>query len=448
MPWQQHVADVAMEIDPATGLLWYRRITLLVPRQSGKSTLILAVFVHRALAWSHAQRSIYLAQTGLDARGKWHDDWLPMLEKSPFGKHRPKLFKPRKTNGQEALFWRNGSSGPSPGPLTPKSGHGKTTDLVVLDEAFAQVDGRVESNYSPTMITREDRQFWIVSTAGESEGKSPFLWGKVQTGRERVAEGRDSRNAYFEWSAPDEADRTDPRVWLDTMPAIGHTVTLDDIQSELDGMENDVSEFDRAYLNRWGTAVTSSVISSAAWDAGARSTGIAGAPILSVEVSNDRHWSTIVATGHHVGAVGEIATETVAVDRGTSWVIDRLGQLISDHHVTVVGVDATGPAASLIPQIKGLGVHVEAVGGTDMARAAATLYDAVRDGLLVHRNQAEINVAALNAQRRTTGETWRWSRSASNVDISPLLGVTVGHWLVSSGVAAEPVASEPAFMTL
>src|SRR5215207_2302173 len=42
MPWQQHVADVAMEVDPDTGRLVYRRIVLTVPRQSGKTTLLLA----------------------------------------------------------------------------------------------------------------------------------------------------------------------------------------------------------------------------------------------------------------------------------------------------------------------------------------------------------------------------------------------------------------------
>ena len=50
MPWQQRVADTALEVDPGTGRLAYREVTLTVPRQSGKTTLILALAVHRALA--------------------------------------------------------------------------------------------------------------------------------------------------------------------------------------------------------------------------------------------------------------------------------------------------------------------------------------------------------------------------------------------------------------
>ena len=43
MPWQRMVADVALELDPATGRLAYRQIGLTVPRQSGKTTLLEAI---------------------------------------------------------------------------------------------------------------------------------------------------------------------------------------------------------------------------------------------------------------------------------------------------------------------------------------------------------------------------------------------------------------------
>ena len=39
MGWQRYVADVAGEIDPATGLFAYAAVGLTVPRQSGKTTL-------------------------------------------------------------------------------------------------------------------------------------------------------------------------------------------------------------------------------------------------------------------------------------------------------------------------------------------------------------------------------------------------------------------------
>src|SRR4051812_42149759 len=82
MPWQRRVLDVALEIDPKTDRLAYREIDLTVPRQSGKTTLLLAVMVHRARAWDR-QRILYSAQTRLDARKKWEDGHVPLLEASP-----------------------------------------------------------------------------------------------------------------------------------------------------------------------------------------------------------------------------------------------------------------------------------------------------------------------------------------------------------------------------
>ena len=76
MAWQQHVADVVLEIDPATGRLAYDEYVLTVPRQSGKSTFILSKFVHRCSAtkfFGPRQRIVYMAQTRLKAREKMEE---------------------------------------------------------------------------------------------------------------------------------------------------------------------------------------------------------------------------------------------------------------------------------------------------------------------------------------------------------------------------------------
>src|SRR5262245_9995567 len=107
MPWQRHVVDVALEVDPDTGLLVYREIDLTVPRQSGKTFLLLAVMIHRALGFGQRQRQriLYTAQTRNDARRKWEDEHVQVLQRSPLRNR----FTVRKSNGAEAIRWRNGS---------------------------------------------------------------------------------------------------------------------------------------------------------------------------------------------------------------------------------------------------------------------------------------------------------------------------------------------------
>src|SRR6185437_684665 len=161
MPWQSLVSDVSHEVDPETGQLWYREVIITVPRQSGKTTLVLATAVRRALGHPIPQVITYTAQSRIKAREKWEDEHLPILERSPLAP----FFRVRKTTGNEAILWRNGSRH-GIDASTDKAGHGPTIDLGVLDEAFAHADSRVEQGLKPSMVTRPGAQLLILSTAG------------------------------------------------------------------------------------------------------------------------------------------------------------------------------------------------------------------------------------------------------------------------------------------
>jgi hypothetical protein len=73
LPWQRQVVDVALE--HVRGQLVYRDVVVSVPRQAGKSVLLLTVIVHRLLA-SHCA-AVYGAQSRLEARQKMLLDWWP-----------------------------------------------------------------------------------------------------------------------------------------------------------------------------------------------------------------------------------------------------------------------------------------------------------------------------------------------------------------------------------
>ena len=81
MPWQRHVADVACEIDPVTGFFFYREIRLLVPRQQGKTTLLLAKATHRMLS-APRMRLVYTAQTRNMARRRLEEDFYTPIADS------------------------------------------------------------------------------------------------------------------------------------------------------------------------------------------------------------------------------------------------------------------------------------------------------------------------------------------------------------------------------
>lgn len=432
MPWQRHVADVALEVDPDTGRLAYREVVLTIPRQSGKTTIGLSIRVHRAVGFGGPQNLVYTAQTRNDARMKWEDEHAPMLEASPFSD----LVYPRKRTGAEAFVWNNGSIDALPAP-TAKAGHGKTLDLGFIDEAFAQTDDRLEQAFRPAMVTRPQPQLWIVSTAGTAESK--YLRAKVQAGRARVAGGRPSRVAYFEWSAPNDADPLAPATWWSCMPALGHTITEDVIRAELDSMiqqngPDGLQLFRRAYLNQWVDEFPSgwTVIPQVAWQSRGRAAGRPVGPVVFAVASAypDAERTSIAVAGR--GADGELLVQVVACHEGTSWVATRLQELRDKHGPVAVVVDEKGPAGQLIPTLRNAGIEATSPTLRDVAHAAGMFHAEVMGDAptLRHYGQAELDDAVAAAVKRPLGEAWTWARKGI-VDISPLEAVTLACWGVA-----------------
>jgi hypothetical protein len=433
LPWQRFVADVALELDPQTERLAYREVVLTVPRQSGKTTLLLAVMVDRAIGFGHRQNVVYAAQTRNDARHKWEDDQLPVLDASPF---RP-LYRTRKANGSEAILWRNGSRH---GLIasTKKSGHGSTTDLAVIDEAFAQPDWRLEQSLKPAMITRPEPQLWVVSTAGDQD--SAYLWTKVERGREACQLGTDTGVAYFEWSADEDADAGNPATWWSCMPALGHTVTEAAVAADFLSMPG--SEFERAYLNRWvrERATDDRVIPREWWEACAVVRSMPLDPVtFAIDVTPDHAWSSIAVASD--AADGRVHLELIEHRPGTEWVVDRLAALCTRWNPSAVAADVTGPVGSLIPRIERNGVTITPIGAREQTQAAGMFYELVESRRIAHLEQPEMAAALEGARRRAVGDAWKWSRVNSSVDISPLVAVTFALWAHHRAEAPVDIAA-------
>jgi hypothetical protein len=419
MPWQRQVADVAMETDPATGLLAYDEVDLTTPRQSGKTTLELGVLVHRCRRWARS-RALYAAQSRLHARKKWEYEHVEALQRSPFAGE----FGVRYQRGDEAIRWNNGSLHGITAP-GETAGHSEVLDLAVVDEAWAHEDARLEQGLSPTMVTRPQPQLWVVSTAGTV--RSAYLRGKVDQGRARVAAGRRSTVAYFEWSAPEGADPDDPATWWACMPALGHTVTEARIAAEYERLSLD--DFCRAYLNWWPGAIPNDwqVIAEAPWRALADADSAMVDPVaFAADVTPERSHAAIGAAGRRGDGLEHV--EVVDHRPGTGWVVGRLVELAGKWSPCAIVVDDTGPAGSLVAPLEEAGLEV--VRPTARARAAADggFYDAVAERSLRYVPRPALDAAVAGAQQRPLGDAWAWARKGLSTDITPLVAVSLARW--------------------
>ena len=417
MPWQQDVLDGALEVDSETGLLAYREVVLTVPRQSGKTWLLLCLMVHRALGFGEPQMILYSAQNRIEARKKWEDDFLRRLQKSGL-RHQ---FEVRKQIGQESIRWNNGSLHGITS-ATEKSGHGSTLDLAVLDEAFAHEDARLEQALKPSMVTRPEPQMWIVSTAGA--GRSAFLRGKVDAGRVKASAGLSEGSFFCEYSAPEDADPADPATWWGCMPALGLTVDESVICADYLSME--LPEFRRAYLNEWPDSTAGGLIDLVSWRALADPDSCAaGEVIYALDVSLDERWAALALAGRRADGLMHVSVD----DRpgpGTGWVVPRCKELRDRFGARFV-LDRGGPAFSLKPALADAGVRVIEMGLPDVRQACGQFLDAVAGGVLRHRGQPDLDTAVAVAQPRPTGEGGPVFGRKSG-EITSLNACAFAHW--------------------
>lgn len=434
MPWQRHVADVAFEIDPNTGLLVYREIVLTVPRQSGKTTLTLSIMTHRCVAMGPNQRVFYTAQSGKDARLKWEDDHVPVLDQSPFAP----LFTVRKTNGSEAIRWANGSIWQLLAS-TESSGHGGQSDCSIIDEAFAQKDSRIEQSQKPAMVTRPQPQLWIVSTMGTDE--SIYLNEKVEAGRLRAAAGDTSSVAFFEWSAPDDADPGDEQTWWDCMPALGHTVTPQTIRYNYESMSE--SEFRRAFLNQRQSKDFShpwQIIRESEWmDCVDVNSQIANRPTLALDVTPNRSMASICAAGLRSDGLAHV--EVIANRPGTSWVLDWFRENDRAKHYKEIVIDPVSGANSLIHDLRSVGLKIVEVRPRQVSAGCGKFYDMTIAKQLRHLDQVPLNTAIAGAKKRALGESWAWARRDTTIDVSPLVAATLALYWHTNPDATPPIPS-------
>lgn len=445
MPWQRGAADLITTVTEA-GDWRYRIILVTVPRQAGKTTLWAPLAAHRCMVRPNV-RVWWTAQKRQDARDSWLEA-VQLVHDSPLGPQ----FRQRKSNGSESLTTPNRSTW-RVFPPTEDGLHGKTSELVGVDEAWAKTDAEgvaLEAGIVPTFTTTGG-QLVIWSTAGTAA--STWLARLVERGRASLDDPR-STIGHVEYSLPDDvaelveaglqpdAAPADREHAIDLVaawhPAVGYTTDRAAIAAAADSMK--AGEFIRAYGNRF-TGLSEGVISSVAWASGAATSWPPPAvPVaLAVDVSPDRTDAAIMAAWRDEPG-GPMRLDVVDARPGASWLLDRVPELLRTWSTKPrVAASPTGPAVDTIADLERAGVEIERITGTDYTAACGWMLGAINDGRLLHR--APANTPKDSPQRaladavQVTARVWIgdgafvWSRKTSAGSISPVTaGSLAARW--------------------
>jgi hypothetical protein len=446
MSWQQQVADTALEVD-ASGVYRYSTVLVTVPRQAGKTSLLRPVMAHRAMTIPKGHVWI-TAQLRQDAADTWADT-ADLLQESPL----KQLLKRRNTNGSECLTWANKSKIRLFNAGSNRALHGKQSDLVFIDEAFAftaEQGAVILQAVVPTQATRPGAQTWIVSTAGTA--MSTWLRAFVLKGRA----GDARRMAYFEWGIPEDTeDLTDLDLYVKHHPAIGHTIgrTALEIAYETMTTSGGVGEFARAYGNFW-TSSAEWIIPPALWaKASSRESINRDRPVsFAVEVNADRSGGCIVSCGYD--SAGRALLEIVDERPGIGWITERLMEVIKPIRYPTIVIDPVSPAGTVHRELterkkKRERIPLAEFSTGELVDGHTEFLDDLALGHLTQPGDKRLDASVAATTARTLRETIVFSRLMAADGTSPALAVAsvLAHFGHRHPLEAEPpsIAVLPAY---
>lgn len=249
MPWQRRVLDGMLTLTddcPDEVMHLAHRYSLVsVARQQGKTTALKALvgwWLTEAHKYRGGPQVVITTAHALDLAYSLFQELAPVLEE-------------RHGAIAKWSYGRNEVRVPSSGSTwlvraaTPSAGHGRSPDLVVIDELWDVSEETADNGLMPAQRARKYPLLSMWSTAGTESSRLMQRWR--QQGLRAIDTGELGPLYFAEWSPPPElaANASDPATWAWANPALGHTIDLDVLRAE-SGSPNRAA-FLRGSLNLW-----------------------------------------------------------------------------------------------------------------------------------------------------------------------------------------------------
>lgn len=397
-------------------------IVLSIPRQVGKTYLIACIIFALCLLepglkviWT-AHRKSTSAETFRQFDG---------MAKRP--RVAPRIRQVLCGKGDESIWFSNGSSIEF-GARESGFGRGRTdVDVLVFDEGQILPESTLEDMGATQNVAKNPLTF-VMGTPPRPKDDGEFF----TLLRQEALDGESDGTLYIETSAERGGDPMDRAQWRRANPSFPHRTTERAMLRLRKKLKNDDS-WNREALGIWDEITKQfSPINGVLWgEAVDVGPGPAVKPDgLAVDMSHQRRISVgacwVEDVSVHVEEVWAGWDEPAAVE----WVAEawrRAGRR------TKVVIDQMSPAASMIPQLRALGVNVHTGSAGDMAKACGLIVSDLEDGRLTHADQPRLNDARRDVRKRLIGKAggWGYDQSDSSVYIAPMVGVTLARLAAS-----------------
>jgi phage terminase large subunit-like protein len=427
--WQAWVLDEALA-ERTDGQWAAFECGLIVPRQNGKGSILEALelaalflfeerlIVHSAHEFKTAREHFLRMQT--------------LVRSSPELDAQVKYI--HTGAGTESIGLRNGARlnfvARSRG-----SGRGFSGDRIVLDEAFNLPEQSIGAML-PALSARPNPQVWYTSSAPHADSHV------LHALRRRGMSDHGGRLFFAEWGNDPEVDPDDLAALASANPALGIRISVEHCENEREAMRELGDEFVRERLGvPTAEDSTSGIFGPGVWPGLADpASKIDSRFALALDVAPRMAFASFGAAGFRHDGLAHI--ELVERAPGTGWVVAKAKTLTEKWRLPI-WIDPRGPVAGMSKELRDAGIPVEELPDGQMTKACAALEEKARKGTIRHLGQRPLDDAVAGAAVRIVGDTWRWSRTSSKVDVSPLVAVTE-----ALAVASEPSTGPAEYITL
>jgi hypothetical protein len=412
-PWKPHqrlAADAISQLRP-DGRYLYPLAVVLLPRQTGKTTMVMDLAIGRGLA-KPDYRAAYAAQTGHVTTERMQERMLELGE-GPLASR----LRLRRSQGTERITLPARSYLKAFPPL-PGALRSNALDLVIVDEAQEHgtvLGEQLDLTIHPTFTTRPRRQLIVIGTAGTDA--SDYL-------RRYLAAARDALPGYavVEYGAQPGEDTDDEQVWLLRHPGLSCGLTdVDALRTARAAMGP--AGFGREFFNLW-SRTRDRVIDPEDWAAVQDpATEPAGRLCFGFDVLTDRAGACIVVADD----TGRI--EVIAQASDTTWLVPRLRELQAAHRAPIA-CDRWGASGPAVDELERAGADLTLMTTGDVGNAAATMLDGILRRTIRVRPSPVLDEAVAGAAQRALADTggFAWSRRASAAPVAALIAASNALW--------------------
>ena len=417
LPWQKSVLYRWMAVvqDEAGNWIWANPdCGLLVPRQNGKSELLIGrivggtVFLGEAIIYTaHSETTVSEIKRRVqrffyDAEAEIRNMLTDEFDKDPKSLDYIEL-----TNRGRCVFRTR----------TRTNGLGATNDTLLLDEDQEETDAQQEALLPTISAGKSQNHQTIRAGTPPTSGSSGTVFLRM---RKNVLDGKSTELCWQEWSVETITDPNDKEAWYMANPSLGYFLMESAVRGESQKMA--VDSFNKMRLGWIAGLENMRAISDELWaPLAVQKVELPEDPVLVYAVKFAPDGSAVsLAVGVQLPSSVHIElVERKPISAGTQWLVQWLLERVKKPNKIII--DGASGTQLLVEELTRSNKRISKLILTPNTKEAGAAYAAfmaaVEQGLLTHYDQPALNLSIRTVKKRSIGKDGMYGYASMNPDI-------------------------------